>query len=149
MSLPTLISPMPPRGTNLAPARKSAFTRAMRLTHERQYDAIYLNKLRKTAHPLVVFFQANSLPHPRLGLAVHRRLGTAVLRNQLKRRMRDAFKVSLALLAHADGRNLDLIVQFRTTTEAPTVEVCRLALLQATAAAWREIERRDRRGPET
>lgn len=140
---------MLPRGTNLAPARKSAFTRAMRLTHERQYDAIYLNKLRKTAHPLVIFFQTNSLPHPRLGLAVHRRLGTAVLRNQLKRRMRDAFKNSLSQLAHTDGRNLDLIVQFRTTTEAPTVEICKQALLQASAAAWREIERRDRRSLET
>ena len=140
---------MSPRGTNLTPARKSAFTQAMRLTHERQYDAIYFNKLRKTAHPLVVFFQVNLLSHPRLGLAVHRRLGTAVLRNQLKRRMREAFKDSFSQLAHADGRNLDLIVQFRSIAEAPTVEVCKQALIQATAAAWREIERRDRRQAET
>ncbi len=142
---------MPPRGTNLSPARKSAFTRAMRLTHKRQYDAIYENKLRKTAHPLVVFFMVNALPHPRLGLAVHRRLGTAVLRNKLKRRMRDAFKDSLSLLSHADGRNMDMVVQFRSARsagESPTVEECKQAMLQATEAAWREVERRDRRSTE-
>ncbi len=139
---------MPPRGTNLSPARKRAFTRARRLTHERQYDAIYENKLRKTAHPLVVFFMVNALPHPRLGLAVHRRLGTAVLRNKLKRRMRDAFRDSLSLLSHADGRNLDMVVQFRSTAEAPTIEECKQAMLQAAEAAWREIERRDRRSTE-
>lgn len=140
---------MAPRGTNLSPARLGAFTRSMRLTHERQYDSIYLNKLRKTAHPLVIFFQVNQLHHPRLGLAVHRRLGTAVLRNQLKRRMRDAFREAISKLAHADGRNFDLIVQFRAVSQPPTVNACKEALLLATISAWREVERRERRTIET
>jgi ribonuclease P protein component len=49
---------------------------------------------RKHDGPITLFALPNDLGHPRLGLSISkRRLGSAVARNAMKRRIREAFRV--------------------------------------------------------
>lgn len=63
-----------------------------RLTHANQFAAVYAEKARKSSGPITVFGRLNGLPHARLGLSVGKRVGGAVARNGVKRRLREAFR---------------------------------------------------------
>ena len=54
---------------------------------------------RKLVSPLfVLYILPTSEPHSRLGLAVSKRVGSAVVRNRIKRRMRELFRRHKTLL---------------------------------------------------
>ncbi|MCA9274033.1 MAG: ribonuclease P protein component [Phycisphaerales bacterium] len=72
--------------------RKAVYRARHRLIHREQFSLVYDKGLKKPAGPIVVFALENGLPHPRLGLSVGRRVGNAVKRNAVKRRLRDAFR---------------------------------------------------------
>ncbi len=90
-------------------ANGSRLGRKMRLTHARQYDAVYRGKVRIAVGPLVVWGVPNELGHPRLGLAVSRRVGSAVARNRVKRLVREAFR----LMQHDLDTGYDLVISVR------------------------------------
>jgi ribonuclease P protein component len=79
-----------------------------RLTHARQFAAVYGAKVQRAAGPLVIFSKPNDLPHARLGLSVGRRVGNAVARNRVKRLLRESFRH----LQH-DLSPLDLVINVR------------------------------------
>lgn len=121
-----------------------------RLTHAREFDAVYDAKLRKSRGPLVVFTRPNDRNHHRLGLAVSARLGGAVLRNKLKRLIREAFR-----LEHPDWQlairdqdppcaGLDIIVSVRGAKPLP-LDDYRTLLRELVAEAATEWRRRNRR----
>lgn len=83
--------------------------RTRRLTHAREFQAVYGSRCRKAIGPLVVHGKPNGLDHPRLGLSVGRKVGNAVVRNRLKRLIREAFR----LMQHDFPRGYDLIVVIR------------------------------------
>ncbi len=74
------------------PAPRLTFRPRHRLTHARQFQAVYAPRVSRAAGPLVVFALPNDLDHPRLGLSVGARVGTAVRRNRVKRLLREAFR---------------------------------------------------------
>lgn len=74
------------------PGASLTFRPRHRLTHERQFQAVYGARLQKSAGPLTLHARPNDLPHPRLGLSVGRRVGAAVARNRVKRLIREAFR---------------------------------------------------------
>ena len=76
------------------------YRRRHRLVHAKQFQAIYSHGTRATRFPLTVFVCANGLDHPRLGLSIGRRIGNAVVRNRLKRLLREAFRLSQHDLPH-------------------------------------------------
>lgn len=81
----------------------------MRLTHALEYQRAYAASIRKHAGPLVIFAYAeDDQPRPRLGLAVSRRVGNAVTRGRIKRRIREAFRQSQRELPA-----MDLVVRVR------------------------------------
>ena len=85
-----------------------------RLTHARQFQAVYLAQVRKIRGPLIVFTLPNTLPHHRLGLAVGTRVGNAVIRNQVKRRLREAFRLEqFNLPAPGPEKHLDIVISVR------------------------------------
>jgi ribonuclease P protein component len=85
------------------------FPRRMRLTHARQFQAVYAEQVRRNAGPLLVYALPNGLDHPRLGLAVPKRVGTAVKRNRVKRMLREAVR----MIQHDLPGGYDLVVNVR------------------------------------
>ena len=71
--------------------------------------AVYESKARANAGPLLVHALPNELTHPRLGLAISRRIGKAVTRNAIKRRLREAFR----LMQHELPRGYDVVISVR------------------------------------
>jgi len=65
-----------------------------RLHHRRAFDRVFAARARQPAGPIAVLAAPVDLPHSRLGLVVPRRVGTAVKRNQIKRLLREAFRLS-------------------------------------------------------
>src|SRR5262245_43929286 len=71
-------------------------TRRSRLTRSRDFDAVYRKGRSVSTRYLVVYTfpreeELASGEGPRLGLAVSRKVGGAVARNRLKRRLRSVF----------------------------------------------------------
>ena len=72
--------------------RPERFTRAFRLRHDREFKHVYEQAHRRESGPLLVYGAPNESGHPRLGLSVSRKVGGAVARNKVKRRLREAFR---------------------------------------------------------
>lgn len=141
----------PPRPS--APRSKppdARFPARHRLTHSRQFDAVYAGKVRKNRGPLMVSSLPNSLRHHRLGLAVSVRMGGAVVRNRLKRMVREAFRLEHPawreeMVANAESTGLDLVVSVRSVKPL-ALDDCRTLLRALVAECATEWRRRARRG---
>lgn len=95
-----------------APRPRAGYRKRHRLTHSNEFKAVYDARLKKPVGPIVVCALPNALGHPRLGLSVGRRVGGAVTRNAVKRRLRDAFRQTAA--SWPEGRpGLDLVIVVR------------------------------------
>lgn len=129
-----------------AARRRATFSRAMRLSGGAQFRAVYGAKARTASGPLLLHSLPNQLGHPRLGLAVPRRIGTAVRRNLIKRRLREAFRTMQhhELMRHAGG-SYDLVASVRPHEPLPLAEY-RDALLKALeelSVLWTKRRRRE------
>ena len=96
-------------GSSSQRRKRFAFSSNMRLRRRSQFRAVLSAGIRKSVGPLNVYARRNGLGRPRLGLAVSRRVGPAVFRNRVKRRVREAFR----LLQHDLPRGYDLVVRAR------------------------------------
>ncbi|MGE3107629.1 MAG: ribonuclease P protein component [Phycisphaerales bacterium] len=120
--------------------RRLHFRRAQRLTHAREFDAVFDASVRKPAGPLTVFGISNGTAVTRLGLSIGRRVGGAVVRNRIKRLLREAFRI----LQHDMPKGLDLIITVRP--HAPLrLAAYRELLLDAVRRVDTELQRRTRR----
>ena len=107
-----------------------------RLSHDRDYRAVFAARMQKHAGPITVWSRPNGLDEHRLGLTIGRRLGGAVQRNGLKRRLREAFRV---IRAGHEGACLDLVVTARPHRLLPGARYRELleGAWRASEAAWR------------
>lgn len=85
-----------------------------RLSGRRTYAAVHRGGVRKPRGPLVVVGLPNQTGESRLGLSVGRRVGDAVTRNRIKRRIREAFR----LMRPDMPPGYDLVVIVRPHTPA-------------------------------
>ncbi len=91
------------------------FARTMRLTRKRDFERVFARRCSAADDVLVIHADTNGLAHSRLGLAVSRRIGGAVQRNRIKRRIREAFRTRRqelppgldAVCIPKSGRSLD------------------------------------------
>jgi ribonuclease P protein component len=73
-----------------------AFPKEFRLLRRAQFKRVYDEGQRRSASLCTIFFRSNGLPQTRLGVTAPVRLGNAVFRNRLKRRLREIFRLNRA-----------------------------------------------------
>lgn len=73
--------------------RRYLFRYHQRLHGNLAFAAVFDEKLRESAGPITVCGRPNGLDYCRLGLSVPRRVGSAVARVRIKRRLREAFRL--------------------------------------------------------
>ena len=84
--------------------------RRHRLSRSRDFDAVYRHGRSVSTRFLVLYwFAREDDGEPRLGLAVPKAVGPAVVRNKMKRRLREAFRSRLPELP----RNQDYVLVVR------------------------------------
>jgi ribonuclease P protein component len=86
-----------------------AFPRTHRLGGRGSFDRVYSAKVRASRGVLSAYAVPNNRDHLRLGLSVGRPVGNAVVRNRIKRLLREAFR----RLERLDGAGYDLVIVVR------------------------------------
>ena len=94
----------------MTPANRG-FPRTARLLRPADFASVYDRRQSAASGPLVVYAAANGFTdgRVRLGLSVSRRIGTAVVRNRWKRRLREAFRAVRGTLP--PGTDLVIVVR--------------------------------------
>jgi ribonuclease P protein component len=124
----------------MAPVRRQTYRKADRLTHDLEFDRVFASRLKKVAGPLVIF-AAPREGRTRLGLSVGTKVGNAVARNTVKRRLREAFRRCKDHLP----AGLDLVVNVRPHKPLIAMADCQRLLLELCGSIDREQQRRARR----
>jgi len=63
--------------------------REARLVRKSEFDAVYNSAKRRSNAHFTAFFRANDLPLSRFGFSIKKALGGAVVRNRMRRRLRE------------------------------------------------------------
>jgi len=72
---------------------KLSFPRRARLSGRKAFEHVHRARTRHEAGPLLVYGAPNGQSISRIGFAVKRKVGHAVKRNRIKRRIREAFRL--------------------------------------------------------
>ncbi|MFZ0921483.1 MAG: ribonuclease P protein component [Candidatus Acidiferrales bacterium] len=67
--------------------------REWRLVRRAEYDAVYREGRRRSSAAFVIFARRNTLPRDRFGISVKKALGNAVVRNRIRRRVREILRL--------------------------------------------------------
>jgi ribonuclease P protein component len=94
---------------NSGPAVRETFSRDDRLRKRRDFEECYASGIRVSGRHLQVFLLPRG-KDVRLGLSVPRRVGEAVLRNRVRRRLREIFRRNRKAFT---GRAGSLVVNVR------------------------------------
>jgi ribonuclease P protein component len=80
-----------------------------KLKNSVEFQSVYKGGARKDSRSFVVFVLANGLDHSRVGLTTPRKLGRAVQRNQIRRRIREILRSAWPSVP----RGVDIVVNPR------------------------------------
>ena len=72
--------------------KQFSFSKKKRLVSNKQFKAVLARKLRVSDGLLTLYMAENDCGHARLGVSVGKSCGGAVVRNRLKRLLREAFR---------------------------------------------------------
>lgn len=129
---------MPPANQ---PIPRLTLPRTRRLAHDREYDAVFAAKVRSNAGPLTVFSLQTDRAFCRLGLSIGKRVGGAVVRNRLKRMLRESFRLTRA--EHSiNAPFFDFVVSSRAHKPATLVQyqAWMLEAVSKSRTSWKRRE---------
>lgn len=112
----------------------------LRLRRRRQYLAVQRSPNRVVTPHFIVYGRSNGRPHTRLGITVSRKVGKAVVRNRVKRLVREAFRRNRGALP----TGLDLVLVARAGRPA-TEQAAVVTELRDAAGRVMSTRRRGRR----
>jgi ribonuclease P protein component len=75
------------------PATGQSFPREARLVRRNEFDAVYRTGKRLSSSNFTVFARSNQLALSRFGFSIKKALGGAVVRNRMRRRLREAVRL--------------------------------------------------------
>ena len=115
------------------------FPRNARLLRRADFDGVYQEGRRRSSRQFSVIFRANGLAVSRFGSSVKRAQGTAVVRNRIRRRVREIVRLHREEIA----RGWDVVIHPRSSVAtaafpplaAELVELLRSALKLGNAAS--------------
>jgi ribonuclease P protein component len=115
----------------------SAFPRSHRLSGKLAFSAVYDAKMKISRGPLAAYSFPNDLGHPRLGISISRRVGSAPIRNRIKRLLREAFR----LHPYQWPRGYDLVVVVRPHKPMELADYQRLMseMISKSHSAWLRV----------
>jgi ribonuclease P protein component len=107
--------------------RRETFSRDDRLRKRREFEECYASGVRVSGRHLLLFLLQRTAPadapppppRPRLGISVSRRVGGAVTRNRVRRRLREIFRRSRELFG---SRAADVVLNARPSASEATFE---------------------------
>jgi ribonuclease P protein component len=126
---------------NSGRAVRETFSRDDRLRKRTEFEACYASGVRVSGRHLVLFLRPDpAAARPRIGISVSKRVGDAVVRNRVKRRLRELFRRTRAQLL--PDRPVEIAVNARpSAASAPFEELARdfASTLQRALARDRSI----------
>ena len=72
---------------------RQSWPREWRLVRRAEFDAVYREGRRRSGGNFVIFARKNGLSRGRFGMSVKKALGTAVVRNRIRRRVREILRL--------------------------------------------------------
>ena len=107
--------------------------RRSRLLRSADFDRTLRSGRRAASEYLALFVSDNEVGRPRVGLAVSRKLGNAVVRNRIKRRLRELIR---PLLTRAEG-GCDVVIVARARAVDAEFGRLRQEIEMLWAKGWR------------
>jgi ribonuclease P protein component len=83
----------------------------LKLKNSEEFQSVYKAGVRKNSRSFAVFLLANGLDHSRVGLTTPRKIGAAVERNRIRRRIREILRVAWPGVP----RGFDIVVNPRSS----------------------------------
>lgn len=102
-----------------------SLSRAERLRKRADYLGCYRKGRRRHGTLSILYSRPNELPHPRLGITVSKKVGGAVVRFRLKRRIREIYR---RWSERSSLPTLDLVVHVKPPAAQATFEQLRTEL---------------------
>ena len=104
------------------------FPRALRLTKKSEFESVYASRQCRGTKYMMFHAKENGLSQSRIGISIPKRVGNAVVRNTLKRRLREAFR----LVQHEIPQGYDLVVSIHKNVNPSrkSLEILMLSILQ-------------------
>ncbi len=112
------------------------YPRSHRLRTRAEFSRVFDARVRASNGPLTVYAIPNDVLHPRLGIALTRKVGNAVRRNRIKRLLRETFRVH----QHDLPRAYDFVVAVRPHVPITLDEYQRIipGLMNRLDEAWQK-----------
>ena len=110
-----------------APARGERLLLQERLRRRADYLRCYRTGRRRHGALALVYFAPNQLGHPRLGITASRKVGKAVVRQRLKRRIREIYR---RWKDRGTLPPLDLVVHLKTEAGTASFDILQTELLR-------------------
>lgn len=114
------------------------FSKGERLHKRKEFLEVYERGDKIQTPHLVLYISENNLPRPRLGVTVSRKIGKPVVRNRVKRRLREIFRTHKEHLSPP----CDLVVNAKRSAAAASFQELRSDFINALERWKREKVRR-------